>query len=96
MLIFPFCNADTFCWKKPRLGMGAPRGPQHLPGPRLAAHRPSLGPPGSGAPQSWQEPQPGEKPCPLHPECLQSSSNHTMEIPLKLLIAHFLPPTIFF
>ena len=57
---------------------------------------PHLGPPGSGAPQSRQEPQPGGKRRPLHRECLQSSSNHTMEIPLKLLIAHFLPPTIFF
>ena len=44
MLIFPFCNVDTFCWKKPLLGMGAPCAPQHLPGSRLAAHRPPSGP----------------------------------------------------
>ena len=57
---------------------------------------PPTGPRTGWAQQSWQEPQPGGKRRPLHRECLQSSSNHTMEIPLKLLIAHFLPPTIFF
>lgn len=59
---------------------GRPRPPCGCPPPGLSC---------SGA-------QAGEKPCPLHPECLQSGSNHTMEITLKLLIAHFLPPIFFF
>lgn len=102
MLIFPLCNAGTFCWKKLLLGMGASHRPQHLPSPRLAAHRPpcwclSLKPTRFWDSAELAGNQPGGKqPRSLLPECLQSSSNHTMKITLKLLIAHFLPLTIFF